>query len=188
MGTLNEIGNPNPEDVFGVPECEVCGYAPGQLPECRVCGCNEYHPCTLPDSEPCAWENFELCTACADLHQYIRHWSFQRGECDAYCGRPAPGRRQDPDWGNPFSHRDLRRPGLIKVETPSEAVVCYRSKWILQQPDLLRSLKGLQGKILGCFCKTPQNPLAPCHCEVLALMANRSHLALCGELERAANG
>lgn len=72
---------------------------------------------------------------------------------DEYIGRPSK-------WGNPYSHL----PSAIakfKVKTREEAIAKYR-EWILTQPDLLKELHTLKGKVLGCWCK-PQS----CHGDVL---------------------
>ena len=65
---------------------------------------------------------------------------------DIYIGRGSP-------WGNPFK--------IGEHGTRKEVIAKYK-EWILTQKDLLRSLSGLEGKRLGCFCK----PKA-CHGDVL---------------------
>lgn len=75
------------------------------------------------------------------------------------------GRGHGSVWGNPFSHM----PGTwadFRVATREEAISKYE-EWILTQPDLLRRLGRLQGKVLGCWCSP-----APCHGDVLARMAD----------------
>lgn len=61
-------------------------------------------------------------------------------------------------WGNPFR---IGKDGLRK-----EVLKKYEA-WLETQPELLRRIPELQGKILGCFC-------APklCHGDVLAKKAN----------------
>jgi hypothetical protein len=41
--------------------------------------------------------------------------------------------------------------------------------WIQTQPQLMAALGELRGKVLGCWCK----PLAACHGDVLAELADR---------------
>ena len=65
---------------------------------------------------------------------------------DVFIGRPSK-------WGNPFHSGE--------DGTRSEVIEKYR-EWILNQPDLLKSLDELDGKVLGCWCK----PRA-CHGDVL---------------------
>ena len=78
---------------------------------------------------------------------------------DVYIGRgPDPNTGIDGKWGNPFL---IGRDG-----TRSEVIAKYRT-WIVNQPELMASLKELQGKTLGCWCK----PLA-CHGSVLAELAD----------------
>ena len=83
---------------------------------------------------------------------------------DVYIGRPGP-------WGNPFSHKA----GTLakwKVATIEEALDKYRA-WLLSQPTLVaRAKRELRGKVLGCWCKTRNNPTAPCHGDILAEIAN----------------
>jgi len=75
----------------------------------------------------------------------------KKSEYDVYIGRPSK-------WGNPFE--------IGKDGTREEVVEKYR-QWIKTQPDLLKDLPELKGKILACWC-------APklCHGDVLEEMAN----------------
>lgn len=70
---------------------------------------------------------------------------------DVYIGRPSK-------WGNPFI---LGRDG-----TRNEVIEKYR-RWIPMQPYLLRDLKELKGKVLGCWC-APKS----CHGSVLKELAD----------------
>lgn len=72
---------------------------------------------------------------------------------DVYIGRGSV-------WGNPFSHMENTK-AEFKVATREEAVEKYR-EWIITQPQLLRRLPELKGKVLGCFCKPKV-----CHGDVL---------------------
>lgn len=81
-----------------------------------------------------------------------------REKYDVYIGRPGP-------FGNPYSHKPGTR-AEFTVSTVEEAVSKYR-EYILQKPELLEALPELQGKTLGCWCKIPENPNAPCHGDVL---------------------
>ena len=69
-----------------------------------------------------------------------------------YVGRP-------PKWGNPFKE---------SVDGTREQVIRMYEEWLQKQPDLLRALPELRGKVLGCYC-APRD----CHGDVLARMANR---------------
>ncbi len=71
---------------------------------------------------------------------------------DVFIGRPSC-------WGNPFV--------IGEHGTRKEVIEKYR-QWILTQPELLRKLPELKGKVLGCFCA----PKA-CHGDVLAELANQ---------------
>jgi hypothetical protein len=70
---------------------------------------------------------------------------------DVYIGHPSI-------WGNPFI---IGRDG-----TREEVIAKYRA-WIMQQPELLKRVKELKGKVLGCWC-APQ----ACHGDVLVELAN----------------
>lgn len=70
---------------------------------------------------------------------------------DVYIGRPSK-------WGNPFK--------IGPDGTRTEVIEKYK-KWFWQQPDLVKAIPELQGKILGCWCK----PHA-CHGDFLAEIAN----------------
>ncbi|MEW5952657.1 MAG: DUF4326 domain-containing protein [Bacillota bacterium] len=73
---------------------------------------------------------------------------YKRAKYDIYIGRPSK-------WGNPFSSG-----------TREQNIKRY-AEWILTQPDLMKALPELKGKVLGCWCK----PEA-CHGDVLAKLAD----------------
>lgn len=67
-------------------------------------------------------------------------------EYDVYIGRPSK-------WGNPFE--------IGKDGNRNEVIERYK-KYIINNKELIMSLKELEGKRLGCFC----SPLT-CHGDVL---------------------
>ena len=71
---------------------------------------------------------------------------------DIYIGRPSK-------WGNPFT--------IGKDGSREEVIEKYRLH-ILKQPKLLKDIKTLKNKILGCWCA----PKA-CHGDILASLANK---------------
>ena len=71
---------------------------------------------------------------------------------DVYIGRPSK-------WGNPFV--------IGKDGTRGEVIEKYR-RWILNQPELMKSLVELKNKTLGCWCDP-----SPCHGEVLIELSNK---------------
>lgn len=79
------------------------------------------------------------------MHPLVVH--SRRSPYDVYVGRPSK-------WGNPF---------IIGVDGDREAVVVKDREWLLAQPDLMRALPELSGKVLGCFC-APE----ACHADTLA--------------------
>lgn len=70
---------------------------------------------------------------------------------DLFVGRPS-------QWANPYH--------VGPDGTREQVIVKYR-EWLIRQPRLLRELRGLRGKVLGCVCA----PL-PCHGDVLAELAD----------------
>ncbi len=75
----------------------------------------------------------------------------KKDKYDIYIGRPSK-------WGNPFV--------IGKDGTREEVVAKYKTS-ITSNPRLLRDIRELRGRILGCWCK----PHA-CHGDVLAELAN----------------
>lgn len=71
---------------------------------------------------------------------------------DIYIGRPSK-------WGNPFS--------IGKDGTRKEVIIKY-IKWIKKNKKLLRDLKELKNKVLGCWCKPKM-----CHGDVLIRLLRR---------------
>jgi hypothetical protein len=70
---------------------------------------------------------------------------------DVYIGRPSK-------WGNPFT---------IGKDGTRTLVIEKYEKWIRTQPDLLKDLRDLKGKTLGCWC----SPKA-CHGDVLVKLVD----------------
>lgn len=89
----------------------------------------------------------------------------QHDPYDVYIGRGSP-------WGNPFSHRASSY-AVEVVPSAQEAVARYE-QWLVQQPALMAALPALRGKVLGCWCRGPRTPNAPCHGTVLARLADAS--------------
>ena len=78
---------------------------------------------------------------------------------DVYIGRAVPrSGLKTSIWGNPFV--------IGKDGTRDEVMIKYRA-WLLGNPELLKKLPELKGKVLGCWCA----PLA-CHGDVLSELAN----------------
>ena len=77
---------------------------------------------------------------------------------DIYIGRPSI-------WGNPYTHKSGTQAEFV-VSSREEAVAKYK-EYILNNPQLLKELPKLKGKVLGCWCK-PQS----CHGDILAELAN----------------
>src|SRR5262245_11047920 len=94
----------------------------------------------------------------------------RRASYDVYIGRGNDPRTGEPgEWGNPFSHRPSRVPGVIVVPTVEEAIERYRRHlWTEVRSGclLLERLAALGGKTLGCWCAP-----GSCHGEVLAVAA-----------------
>ena len=82
----------------------------------------------------------------------------KRAAFDVYIGRGSK-------WGNPFSHKKGTKARHV-VKSRTEAIEKYK-EWVLNQPELMASLRDIKGKTLGCWCK----PKA-CHGDVLMELAN----------------
>ena len=80
-------------------------------------------------------------------------------------------------WGNVYSSKPSRYE-VQMVDTAEEAVSLYRA-YVLKQPVLLARLASLHGKVLGCHCRGPKTPHAPCHGDPLVEL---SALAVAGQL------
>ena len=75
----------------------------------------------------------------------------RREPFDVFIGRPSR-------WGNPFH---------IGRDGPRDEVIRKFRNWLIRQPGLLRDVRTLRGKVLGCDC-----PPRPCHGDVLAALAD----------------
>lgn len=75
----------------------------------------------------------------------------RREPSDVFIGRPSK-------WHNPFH---------IGPDGSREQVIAKYRQWVIRQPRLLREVRTLRGKVLGCDC-----PPLPCHGEVLADLAD----------------
>jgi hypothetical protein len=88
------------------------------------------------------------------LQQLVVHC--KKSLYDTYIGRGSK-------WGNPF---------VIGKDGTREDVINKYRDWIQTQPQLLRALPELKGKVLGCWC----SPRA-CHGDVLVEMIAKLHRA-----------
>lgn len=76
---------------------------------------------------------------------------------DIYIGRPHPRFPQGSKWANPFK---------ITGECDREEVIRQFEAWLPKQNKLMQALSELEGKVLGCWCKSKTDP-KPCHGDVL---------------------
>jgi hypothetical protein len=78
---------------------------------------------------------------------------------DVYIGRGRdPRTRELGRWGNCYSHRPSKVPGVIMVRTADEANECFRRDLfarIRSGKVSLAQLAALDGKILGCWHEDP---------------------------------
>lgn len=91
---------------------------------------------------------------------HVRHAPY-----DVYIGR-AVQRQGFPSskWGNPFK--------VSNLYTLEQVLAMYET--YVRSGPLWDALTELDGKTLGCWCKSPKTPDAPCHGDVLArLVAER---------------
>jgi hypothetical protein len=71
-------------------------------------------------------------------------------------------------FGNRWSHKEGTL-AEFKVDTREEAIRLHK-EWLLTQPDMLMKVRDMKGKVLGCWCKHPANPL-DCHGDTFAEIA-----------------
>lgn len=89
-------------------------------------------------------------------------------DCEVYIGR----RLKMGGWDLPASkwHNPYKR-AKDTVEDKL-AVIAQYEQYVRGRPDLMRSLPELDGKVLGCWCKSHED--VPCHGDVLVkLIAER---------------
>jgi len=79
-------------------------------------------------------------------HEEMKVVHCKKEKFDVYIGRPEK-------WGNPFT---------IGKDGSREEVIIKYEEWIRNNPELLKDLHELKGKVLACWC-SPQ----PCHGDVL---------------------
>lgn len=84
------------------------------------------------------------------MNNLVAH--IKKDKYDIYVGRPSK-------WGNPFT--------IGKDGTRKEVIEKYEN-WLLNQPNLIKDIKELKGKILACWC-SPKD----CHANILAKYANK---------------
>jgi hypothetical protein len=80
---------------------------------------------------------------------------FKKAPYDVFIGRPSK-------WGNPFE--------IGKDGTRTEVIQKYEN-YLLSNPELLKDLEELRGKVLGCWCKP-----SACHGDVLVKLLNEGFL------------
>lgn len=98
----------------------------------------------------------------------------KRENFDVYIGRPANATPHH--YGNPFSNRAGTKAAVV-VNDPVAAFDSWLAgtyRWDIEPARrgwILSQLPNLSGKVLGCWCVTPEQPDAPCHGWVLARRA-----------------
>lgn len=97
----------------------------------------------------------------------------KQDDYEVYIGRGRCPRTDRPgEWGNPYSHKASKVPGVIVVGSAQEAVERYeRRLWaqIKAGKVSVDALAALHGKTLGCWC------MGVCHGAVLARAAAWAH-------------
>lgn len=101
----------------------------------------------------------------------------KRAPFDVYIGRPS--KPVPHHYGNPFSSRAGTAAAIVVADPVAtfaawlegaafQSLEQERRRWILAQ------LPDLAGKVLGCWCVTPENPQADCHGHILASWASKA--------------
>ena len=89
--------------------------------------------------------------ASIDFGRVVHH---KKEAYDIYIGRPGI-------WGNPY---------ILWRDGDRETVIAKYETWLKTQPELMRKLPELRGKVLGCWCAP-----AACHGDILLKLANGQH-------------
>lgn len=80
------------------------------------------------------------------------------------------------EWGNPFKVK-WDSDGEEQAESRKEALAAHES-WLRERmkrdPQLIISLRNLRGMVLGCWCKTQDQPDRPCHGDLLKWLIESS--------------
>jgi hypothetical protein len=87
--------------------------------------------------------------------------------CDVYIGRAiSMGGWNLPcsKWHNPF---------VVGPDGTVQEVIAKYEAYLQKRPDLIKALPELRGKTLGCWCKKPKTPNAPCHGDVLVRLLQK---------------
>ena len=82
----------------------------------------------------------------------------KKDKFNVYIGRPSK-------WGNPF---------VVGKDGSREDVIKKYGIWLKGQDHLIKDIKELKGKILGCWC-APQ----ACHGDILTNLANSDYTINC---------
>lgn len=123
--------------------------------KCKQCFFTLPEGTSFPLRCPRCKANFEVAVPTTIVH-------CRRKAYDIYIGRPS-------EWGNPFK---------IGTDGTREEVIREYRRWISTQPDLLKKIHTLKGKVLGCWCAEDRiltaTPPYICHGQVLAKLADES--------------
>jgi hypothetical protein len=99
-----------------------------------------------------------------------RHYGEVVQGCDIYIGRRCTmGGWNLPEskWRNPFAIKDF--PKMTPGRAREECIFQYY-EWIQTQPELMKAIPELKGKVLGCWCKKRRDE--PCHGDALIYLAD----------------
>jgi hypothetical protein len=97
---------------------------------------------------------------------------------DVYIGRGSRQLGQPSIWANLYSHKEGTAARHV-VGSVEEAIAAFEDD-LRRDERRMGLLHELQGKTLGCWCKTVKRPDAPCHGDVLARLADGPEGAAAG--------
>jgi hypothetical protein len=111
-------------------------------------------------------------TASTKVVQLKRKGGIVIQDCEIYIGRRVNmGGWNLPEskWHNPFKRAS---------DAPQDklAAIAQYEQYVRSRPDLMRSLPELEGKILGCWCKSHSD--IPCHGDVLVKLLAEQRVTL----------
>lgn len=99
---------------------------------------------------------------------------------DVYIGRA--GHRESGYFGNPYARGERCSRCGEKHLTPASTLPCFELYFLQRlgsDPEYRARVRGLKGKVLGCFCQ----PGDPCHGRVMARWLDRPEEVLEHEID-----
>lgn len=88
---------------------------------------------------------------------------FKKEPFDVYIGKPSK-------WSNPYSYKEGTLAKFM-VRDRKEAIEKFE-QYLLNNKELMNSIRELKGKTLGCWCKNADGSGPSCHGDILKKYAD----------------